>query len=410
LSEKNSPHQTSFALWLDVFRWVAAAAVLVTHTGNRLLIRYQDVPEADRMWVHLGYQFASGFAHQAVIVFFVISGFLVGGSVWQEFRQTRDVNLAHFMTKRLIRLCIVLFPVFLIGGMLDYLGAGLLDGAKLGIYTPELLDRLNATVLACNMVFLQNFACWQYGTNGALWSLAHEFWYYLLWPLALLAMFSQRPARTRLFILALVVAGCVYFSTVQFTGSPLLPYMLIWLLGVWAAACKRPLAGNVVIAAILLVAALLAIRLFVRYENFVGMTAFSLDIGIAILFANLIAAMRLAPKLVTPAGGRIHQRLAEFSFSLYCWHTPVLMFYAAVMMQTLGTGWQMVPLSAGNWVIVAGGLSVCITFSYLMSLITEKNTNHLRRWVFARAGWKEGAKKILPAATDNEHPMTAGGQ
>lgn len=397
MSEGARPHETGFGLWLDAVRWMAALAVLVTHTGNRLLTNVQAVPSSDRMLVHYAYQFAAGFAHQAVMVFFVISGFLVGGSVWHEFKRTRDIDMAQFLTKRLVRLCIVLVPVFAIGAVLDVTGGLALGGAERGIYHPELFDRLSPGVVACNAAFLQNFACWQLGSNGALWSLAHEFWYYLLWPVFLLALFSGRPVAVRVALLAGLAAAACYLTAAQFTGSPLLPYFAIWMLGVWAAACKRPVVRDVRAAALLFLGALAGIRVFVRYEVFAGPWAFPLDLGLGVLFANLIAAMRVAPRLRMPPARRLHQHLAEFSFSLYCLHTPILMAYAAGLMTWFGTGWQMVPRGVVDWAIVAGGLILCLASSYLLSLVTEKRTPALRRWIFDRAGWS-AAKRARAAA------------
>jgi peptidoglycan/LPS O-acetylase OafA/YrhL len=133
--------------------------------------------------------------------------------------------------------------------------------------------------------------------------------------------------------------------------------------------------------------ALGAVRIFVRYEQYVGWTAFFLDMGLSLLFANLIAAMRVAPQLRMPPGKVIHQRLADFSFSLYCWHTPILMVYATALTEIFGLGWRMNPRGITEWTIVGGGLTLSVGVSYLMSRITEAKTNDLRRFVFARFGW-----------------------
>jgi peptidoglycan/LPS O-acetylase OafA/YrhL len=261
-----------------------------------------------------------------------------------------------------------------------------------------------------HVLFLQNFACWQFGSNGTLWSLAHEFWYYLLWPLLLLALFSRRPRRVKILLASIIVVAAASLSVTQFTGSPLLPYMLIWLLGVWASACRRPIIGDVTVAALVFVVALAAIRIFVRYEQYVGVTALALDLGLSIIFANLIAAMRMTPQLRMPPGRHLHQRFADFSFSLYCWHTPVLMAYAAALTAAIGTGWRMVPHGATEWAIVAGGLALSIAVSYSMSLVTEKRTNDLRRWVFTRLGWSAAPQRVPAEERDPRRQAAVAGR
>ena len=46
----------SFSLWVDVFRWLAAASVLVTHAGIRMLVPLGDVPRPGL--AHAAYAFA----------------------------------------------------------------------------------------------------------------------------------------------------------------------------------------------------------------------------------------------------------------------------------------------------------------------------------------------------------------
>ena len=46
-------------------------------------------------------------------------------------------------------------------------------------------------ILFSNIFFLQGIYTPTFGTDGALWSLANEFWYYLLFPLGLIALRSR---------------------------------------------------------------------------------------------------------------------------------------------------------------------------------------------------------------------------
>ena len=100
---KALPERTAFSMWLDCFRWTAALLVLFDHTANRLLVRITDVPPGSRSAMFYAYAFLSGFAHQAVMVFFVLSGLLVGGGLWREIQKTgsvefRILNKTHLQT------------------------------------------------------------------------------------------------------------------------------------------------------------------------------------------------------------------------------------------------------------------------------------------------------------------------
>ena len=63
----------------------------------------------------------SGLGHQWVIVFFVLSGYLVGGSVLRSVR-TGSWSWRAYLLARLSRLYVVLLPALLLGGALDWLG------------------------------------------------------------------------------------------------------------------------------------------------------------------------------------------------------------------------------------------------------------------------------------------------
>jgi peptidoglycan/LPS O-acetylase OafA/YrhL len=65
--------------------------------------------------------------HEAVMVFFVLSGFLVGGSVLKL--MSRDLwSWNNYLIKRLTRLWIVLIPALLLGLALDLGGSHIFSG------------------------------------------------------------------------------------------------------------------------------------------------------------------------------------------------------------------------------------------------------------------------------------------
>lgn len=253
-----------FELWIDTCRWLAALAVLFTHVNNRFLIKILSLPHEQRTLPHYAYALLSGFGHQAVVVFFVISGLLVGGSFLEESKQADkplNVLLTSYMLKRLVRLWTVLIPALALIALLDNAGIRFFNGVENGIYAGE---DFTATAFFCNAAFLQTAACSQFGTDGALWSLYNEFWYYVLWPLVLFAcmplLASWKRGLCAVFAVALL-AGLTWF---QFVGSSFAPYFAIWLLGVWATTRARPfLPGSIRSALLVFLAYLLTFRALV---------------------------------------------------------------------------------------------------------------------------------------------------
>ena len=371
---------SGFSAWVDLFRWLAAASVLVTHTGIRMLAPVAEMPAFSPP--HVAYAFLAGFDHQAVMVFFVLSGLLVGGSVVREVAATGQVAFGSYLARRLVRLCLVLWPALVLAACCTA-AALALGASERGILPADAASSLSLPVMLCNAAFLQTAACPQFAANGALWSLFNEFWYYLLFPPLALALLSRLawPGRVALGCGALAVLSGL--TAAQFTGSPIGPYMLVWGAGVAAAALPRAVTRRSWVAAAMFVAASLAVRLFVR-RAFAGLhpvLAAELDLALALLFANLLLSLRCHPGLRPPAWPRLHALLAGFSFSLYCTHGPVLVLYITVLVRLTGSGWQMSGTGVAPWLGVAGGLALCVATGWAFARVTEAHTAAVRAWL-----------------------------
>ena len=96
--------------------------------------------------------------------------------------------------------------------------------------------------------------------------------------------------------------------------------------------------------------------------------------------ASLPAPAPLAP----PPGSTLHKRLADFSFSLYCIHTPLLMLYVSVLMYETGVGWHMKPTTPHVWLFTAAALPFSMACAWLFARLTERHTDAVRRWLFRR--------------------------
>ena len=372
----------SFSLWVDLARWMAAMSVLITHAGLRLLAPVGDI--AHPSWPQLAYAFVAGFDHQAVMVFFVLSGLLVGGSVVREIEATGSISFARYAGRRLVRLWVVLLPAMALGGVCTAFALSL-GAADRGILPADAADTLSAPVLLCNAAFLQTAVCSQFAANGALWSLFNEFWYYALFPPFALAVAGMMHPLRRIVFGGLAGAVLAGLTALQFTGSSIGPYMLVWLVGVAAARLPRPVMPRPWLAAALFIAGSLAVRLFVR-RSFAGLhpiLSAELDLALALLFGSLLLTLRCWPALWPPPWPRLHTALAGFSFSLYCTHVPVLSLYVSVLVTLTGHGWHMRGAGAEPWLAVGGGLVLCLGVGWAFSRLTEVHTGQVRSW-FAR--------------------------
>lgn len=370
--------------WLDAIRWAAALAVVCTHVNNRFFTKYLLLSPENRHFIHLIISLISGFGHQAVVAFFVISGLLVGGSLWSENIRLGRIDVSAYLLKRLVRLWTVLIPALLLVAVADSVGRDFFHGGL--VYGADDVEDIGSEIgvraFLCNVVFLQDAFCYQYGSDSALWSLYNEFWYYIIWPFLLIALFSKQNVFVRVTSFCVSATLLIGLTMFQFVGAPLGPYMAIWLLGVVAATRTRPLVRlgrnqSVMLLLIFMISFRLAVP--TAWMDRIPYAWFVADLALSLLLTNALLCARLDRTLPPAPFRSANQRLASFSFSLYCVHTPIINLYVAVLMFYFGVGWKMIPSSCASVILGASGVAISLAGGFLFSLGTESHTYKLRK-------------------------------
>lgn len=366
-----SPAQSDF---LNLSRWVAAWLVVAEHARNLIFVDFVQSPQPDAF--AKAFYFMTGFGHEAVMVFFVISGYLVGGRVWELFAAGK-FGWKRFLADRTSRLYAVLLVALLLGAALDWTGAtffnrcGLYDlsiSEPIAVLSRPPIDSLTLRDFLLNALFLQTIVGSTFGSNGPLWSLANEWWYYILFPTVLLTFSPGGYVRK----LCGLVAVCGLWL--------LLPASILWLFGVWllgvlASRWHRYLPSGWLAAGVFLVALCVA-RLEILHGPYLWQ--YLLGLSFAVLLASLAQA-RIRFPLAT-----ISEYLAGFSYSVYLIHFPVLMLTVSAVF--FYTGWGIkIPFSAAGVAFYSGVLGMALFMSWLISLFTEARTatlrTHLYRWL-----------------------------
>jgi len=105
--------------FLNLCRWFAAVLVVIEHARSLLFVDYGSLTKPTVF--HKAFYFLTGFGHEAVVIFFVISGFLVGGKAWSLWQQQR-FDWRRYLADRVSRLYSVLIVALLLGAALDWTG------------------------------------------------------------------------------------------------------------------------------------------------------------------------------------------------------------------------------------------------------------------------------------------------
>jgi peptidoglycan/LPS O-acetylase OafA/YrhL len=370
-------HSLQASRFIVVARWVAAFAVLIAHAGN-LFISQSDIMTAPHGPGAYVWWFLTGFPHQAVIVFFVISGFLVGGNVIAKARRPEPF-LTKYVVDRTTRIYLVLIPVILLGWCLDTSGRHFLAG--FGVYdSPMFAGSFDVGLLWPNLLNLQGIFFPAFGSNGPLWSLGCEFWYYIAWALLLLPLTQSAPL-VRLVGFACGAALAVSFSI---AGIFFLVGGLIWIAGALVRSVPRPLVRSKLLALLIFLAVAVAVRLIVHGKIQANPLWSNLaDAAVALSFCNLLLSLRFSQSREWAiCNWRLHDRLSDFSYSLYASHLPIIVFAAAAADYAFGLGWRAQSPSALHWVIIFGLLALTFCAAWLLARVTEARTDDVRLAVY----------------------------
>ena len=365
---------------LDMIRSVAAWAVMWGHLRTLFFVDFQHAQRPG--WLLGVLYFFTGFGHQAVMVFFVLSGFLISATVIKS-HLSGTWSWREYAINRSTRLYVVLIPGLLLGLFWDLAGSAL--SASTGVYTHPLSDlgpsvplsNLNVGNFFGNLLFLQTIICPPFGSNTPLWSLANEFWYYALFPAALSALLAFFRKDMRVAAPLSIVAACL----AAFLGPDKLIGFLVWMSGcalVYGCSKFQLQTKITVFLCLLLSAIILFACLSAARTSFASMLGSDLAVGIAFtLFLFGILQLELGARSRHYLG--VAHRFAGFSYSLYVLHFPLLLFLRAWAVPS--QRWQPdgVHLLFGSLIGV-----VVLFFAWSVSLFTENKTRVARDWVRKR--------------------------
>jgi peptidoglycan/LPS O-acetylase OafA/YrhL len=300
---------------LDGMRAISILLVIVGHTNDHF-----------RQWIKLPPRAYLLFAHTGVLVFFVISGFLITSLLLKELQATRSIHLLRFYLRRAFRI----FPPFYF-----YLGIVLLL-TFWGILQTPLSAFLSAATYTLDYYFGPG------GGNVSLqhiWSLSVEEQFYLVWPAVLLFFGRRNSVRVAIGLIVIspatrvltyyflapehrAMVGRMFHSSVDTIMFGCL-LALIWeserfhrWLRVWGGSL--PLA--VAVLFLCLLDPWLDLRFGGSYSLTVGMTLEG--VSICLIIAFVIRRSETLPGRVLNT--RVMRHIGIISYSLYLWQSMLL--------------------------------------------------------------------------------------
>jgi len=363
---------------LDAVRGLAALAVMLGHLRNLFFVDSPEIRGHSNLLIEIMY-FATGFGHEAVMIFFVLSGFLVGGTVLRG-RMDGNWSWSFYASNRFTRLWVVLIPALLLGAVWDRTGIvvfgthGIYGGlAQNNVVRFAVRPRLAGTVMLGNALFLQGILTPTFGSNGPLWSLSFEFWYYVLFPLMVLAFPARKVGWST--IIYMTASIMVTF----FIGWLISLYFLIWLLGCAINLAPESPGRRAKLWIGMAAVALLSVLTVLKFKP--GMAGYPHDCAVGVASAALIYALLRSRARSTPGlYSRTARMLAGFCYTLYVVHLPALAFLSAWLVRQR---WQPNAIHALAGVALAGCI---LAYAFVVAQLTQYRTGAVRARVSAAIG------------------------
>jgi peptidoglycan/LPS O-acetylase OafA/YrhL len=352
------------------------------HT-RRAYFHYTDVLAQHGLFLKLFY-FITSLEGEAVVIFFVLSGFLIGGSLADSI-QRGNFDLVRYLIARFVRIYIVYLPALVIAEAAFLFGSLLLSDPGSGdnrpLFSQQQMDFGGVSQAICHLAGLQGFSCPPWDQNPALWSLGYEWALYLFAPAIIGLIVWKASPGLRVIAIALV---CAIAATVCERPREAVGWFTVWFLGAGSYRVLR--AGLVRLPGGLLGAGLIIAGLALRLLNAAGVleTNTLVAAGVAVVIAcRPMVAFPLAPPLSGWAAG--------FSYTLYAVHTP-LVYLAVAIFQNIGFPTDQGPPSPLLFMEFGVTSAMCLLAAFLVSLVSERKTGQVRAAMM----------RMCPPRTDRE--------
>ncbi len=272
---------------------------------------------------HFGMPLRGGFV--GVDIFFVISGFLIGGILWREYDRTGRVALVSFYARRFRRLMPAFFAMAVVTTLLC---AALLLPFEYRDYGKSLIA---ATVYLSNVLFYRQAGYFDSAAEDKpllhTWSLAVEEQFYIFLPLLILVFARWRWGLVgTLAVLWLIsLAACILLTpqapTATFYLFPFRAWELLSgvLLAIWGHQTGVRWRGPALLSWVGFTLVLGSLVFIPAGPGFPGALAIPPVLGTVLILATGLGR--------TPVNRLLCQPIMVFfgliSYSLYLWHWPI---------------------------------------------------------------------------------------
>ncbi|WP_199610928.1 acyltransferase family protein [Flocculibacter collagenilyticus] len=306
------------SVYLDLLRFFAAVIVFVSHLSGFM---------GGLLWQ------LSGIGHEAVVFFFVLSGFVIAYVVYEK-----QETATSYTVNRLSRIYSVALPAIILTVILYYLGSAIDPTNEFKILEERLLNPV-WTVIAASTFINQSWIATPLFSNLPYWSLGYEVLYYIFFGILVYVAGVKKYL--------LLAAICLVM------GPSVMLYLPVWLMGVLCFKTVGRVSLSLLAASLLYAISVIGIIVVALDVNEHAINQYAMHvIGVEFyqillepaehfisdyilgIFVTLhIFASYHLGKYLAVFGKRseaIIRNISSHTFSIYLYHMPLLYFAFAV--------------------------------------------------------------------------------
>lgn len=344
--------------WIDLIRFLAAFAVLACHFRGAFFVDYGSLPGDQQTAPVFAFFASTRLGHEAVLIFFILSGFLVGGKSLERILN-KTFKPLDYSIDRTVR---IMLPLL----------------SSLALFIPICLYAdipINLKDWLGNILSLQGIICPP--IFETLWSLSYEVWFYILMCAFGYCIINKGKAKIYIGIFTLIVSFAVFIKLHSY-------FLFIWLIGAFGYFII-PQKSTVLKYATFILSCVFLCILQLSSEG--GKTIPLLHesrIFSELIFSSVFCLFMVQLVLNIPSNkisiklNRVGTRLAAFSYTLYLTHIPVrdiLIHLGAPKSQEL---------SIYSVSLYIAWLLLALVVAYGIYWIFERNTSKVKMFIKAK--------------------------
>ena len=347
--------------WIDWLRFIAAFMVVVCHARSHHWMDYANLSPVSHTLIIKSFFALTRAGLEWVVVFFVLSGFLVGGGVISKVLNRR-FHILHFSIDRFTRIWIPLIPAFALS---------IVVGFYCGI-------PFSTTTLLGNILAMQGVCCDVFSHNAPLWSLSYEIWFYVLIGAIAVILCNAWRAR-RVSVIVLLISLAIFTRL----NAALLG---CWLLGAFCffLVSDQKNRGFLIVGLCIGLLGMLLSQLqadslsfskngLLRFFPSRDVSSLIESVGIGFFIASICILVPRGKTMI--AVEDLGTKLAAWSYTLYLTHFPVLLLIEHFYPERYHA------ISGFTILLFTLKVTACLVTAWSLYLPFEARTPQIRGWL-----------------------------